>query len=949
VTPEQWQQVNELFKSALGRAPGERSAFLNQACSGDDSLRCEVESLIDSYEQEESFLERPAVAAAAHSLLGTRDELLVGQVVGRYQVAARIEGGGQGEVYLARDTRLGRQVALKLLPGYMSQDAERLRRFEQEARAASALNHPNVCVIHEVSETEDGLHYIVMEYVEGVTLRQHMARRRMEFPEVLDVARQVASGLAAAHAVGVVHRDIKPENIMLRTDGYVRVLDFGLAKLTEQQVAKVFTATAAMAGVKTDTGIMGTVGYMSPEQARGQSVDHRTDVFSLGVVIYEMVAGRAPFEIKTPGGVIVPIPQAEPPPLSDYRSEVPAGLELIVSKALRKDRDERYQTVAELLTDLKSVKSVRTAKLGFTARRLTFLAAVIVLTIGGSLWFYASRHSANSLLPPMKYVSFTSFPGWEGNPAFSPEGNQIAFDWSGEKDDNSDIYVMPIGSAKPLRLTTDPAADYGPTWSPDGKQIAFVRVSESEIAIYTVTALSGPERKLLSLGPKADWGGWVPDLDWSPDGKYIACVEKRSRQLPPNIFVFSPETSARRKLTSPAALDLGDHAPVFSPDSRTVAFVRSAAVWSSDIYLVSVTGGEPKRLTFDNVPFSRLAWTADGREIVFSSTRAGGDFSLWRISASGGTPERLAVGGHYVPGVSISRQASRLAYVQWSGDFNIYRTEISDSTGSGSLPIKLTASTRLDYAPQYSPDGKRIVFQSDRSGSQEIWMCDSDGSKSVQVTTLGKWAGTPRWSPDGEQITFDLYAEGRGDVYVVSAEGGLPRSIVTGDSDDNVPSWSRDGRWIYFASNRTGERQVWKVPAEGGEAVQVTRQGGGLALESADGKHVYYVKDSAPGIWRVPVGGGEEVQIFDSFNSEYSRNWAVVNDGIYFINPDAKDGAAIEFFDFATRKVKQIAGLGKVAIDFWAQGIAVSPDRRQILYAQNDQAGGDIMLVENFR
>jgi Tol biopolymer transport system component len=342
-----------------------------------------------------------------------------------------------------------------------------------------------------------------------------------------------------------------------------------------------------------------------------------------------------------------------------------------------------------------------------------------------------------------------------------------------------------------------------------------------------------------------------------------------------------------------------------------------------------------------------LAWTADGREIVFSSTRAGGDFSLWRVSASGGTPERLAVGGHYVPGVAISRQGNRLAYVQWSGDFNIYRIDVSGPTGSVGPPVKLTDSTRLDYAPQYSPDGKRIVFQSDRSGSQEIWVCDSDGANPVQVTSLGKWAGTPRWSPDGRQIAFDLSAGSEGGIYVISAEGGVPRPLVTGDSFDNVPSWSRDGRWIYFASTRTGESQVWKVPAEGGEAVQVTRQGGGLAFESPDGKYVYYVKDSAQGIWRVPVDGGQEIQVSDSFNSDNFGDWAVVNDGIYFINPEVKDGVAIEFFDFATRKVKQVAGLGKVNI--LPLGVPVSPDRRQILYAQNDQAGGDIMLVENFR
>ena len=443
-------------------------------------------------------------------------------------------------------------------------------------------------------------------------------------------------------------------------------------------------------------------------------------------------------------------------------------------------------------------------------------------------------------------------------------------------------------------------------------------------------------------------GRWDSSPGLSPDGKYIACEEKRSKQEAFNIFLFSPETGEKTSLTLPGAQNLGDFYPAFSPDSKTLSFARSNSLLSlsSDIYVVPVTGGEPRRLTFDNAQVLKPAWTADGREIIFSSTRAGGDFSLWRISASGGTPERLAFGGHYVDLACISRQGNRLAYVQWSGDWNIYRIDVSDSTGSGNLPIKLTSSTRIDSAPQYSPDGKRIVFQSDRSGSNEIWMCNSDGSHLVQVTSLNGFSGTPRWSPNGQQIAFDSYPRGKGSIYVINAEGGTPLPIVTDDSDNFVPSWSGDGRSIYFASNRTGESQVWRVPAEGGKAVQVTRQGGGLAFESLDGKYVYYRKDYTPGIWRVPVEGGEETQVFDTFNSKLFGDWAVVNDGIYFINPDARDGVAIEFFNFATRQVKQVAGLGKVTI--FEHCIAVSPDRRQILYTQG-RIAGDIMLVENFR
>ena len=355
--PERWKQIDQLLEAALDRPPGERAAFLNQACAGDEALRRGVESLLSSDGQASSFIEAPAFEVAAEFLAEDQTQTLVGQQIGRYRVLSLLGTGGMGEVYLAQDSRLGRKVAIKILPASFTKDQERVRRFEQEARAASRLSHPNICVIHEVGETDDGRHYITMEYIDGVTLRQRMTNLQMRLAEALDIAIQVASGLSAAHQAGIVHRDVKPENIMLRTDSYIKVLDFGLAKLTEKRQISADTESPAIAAVKTDAGVvMGTASYMAPEQARGLEVDARTDIWSLGAALYEMVAGRAPFEGATTSDVIVSILEREPLPLEHHRSGVPTELQKIVSKALSKNREDRYQTVEELVIDLKSLK-----------------------------------------------------------------------------------------------------------------------------------------------------------------------------------------------------------------------------------------------------------------------------------------------------------------------------------------------------------------------------------------------------------------------------------------------------------------------------------------------------------------------------------------------------------------------------------------------------------------
>ena len=356
---ERWQQVEQIYHAALERGAHERSAFLAEACAGDDSLRREVESLLAYEDQAENFIESPAREVAAKVMADEKvTTMLAGQTINHYKITAPLGAGGMGEVYLAEDTRLERKIALKFLPAHLTQDKRHLHRFQQEARAVAALSHPNVCAIHEVVETSEGRHCIVMEYVEGVTLREHIAERRMNISESLDVAIQVASALSAAHGSGIVHRDIKPENIMLRRDGYVKVLDFGLAKLTEKKPEPPDSENETRAlELKTLPGlVMGTVAYMSPEQARGLPVDAPTDIWSLGVVLYEMVAGQKPFDGATPTDVIISIAEREPVPLASRAPDVPIQLERIVKKALAKDRDERYQTAEDLLIDLKGLR-----------------------------------------------------------------------------------------------------------------------------------------------------------------------------------------------------------------------------------------------------------------------------------------------------------------------------------------------------------------------------------------------------------------------------------------------------------------------------------------------------------------------------------------------------------------------------------------------------------------
>jgi eukaryotic-like serine/threonine-protein kinase len=921
-------------------------------------------------------------------------------LLSHYRIVSKIGAGGMGEVYLAEDTKLRRKVALKLLAADLTKNEDRLRRFEQEAQAASALNHPNILTIYEIS-CEENAHFIATEFIDGETLRQRMLRSRMSIREVLDATVQVAGALAAAHVAGIVHRDIKPENIMLRRDGYVKVLDFGLAKLTEASPLSTSAEAPTAMMFESEPGtILGTFSYMSPEQARGLKTDARTDIFSLGVVIYELVTGRPPFAGDTTIDVLAAVIDKEPRPLSDHLPSAPAELQRILTKALRKDREERYQTIKDLLIDLKSLKQdlelearqahssqtassgsgsetrssddrattaqvanvtdaagarttssaeiivseIKRHKLG-TLLILTGLVAVVAVAALGLFKLIGQQNQPEMPATPVRTRPFTSFPGSEDQAAFSPDGKQIAFSWTGESGDNQDIYTKLVDVGAPLRLTTNPAPEFNPVWSPDGRFVAFLRQSSESSGVYQIPSLGGPERRFVETFPKP--ATFIEHcLDYSPDGKLLAILDKGSQQEPFSIFLLSIETGEKRKLTSPPAGILGDSAPAFSPDGKSLAFVRAVSAGVFDIYIIPVAGGEPRRVTFDNTQVKSLAWTSSGREIVFTSWRGGSISNLWRIPAAGGKPERVVGVGPRVFSPAISRQGDSLAYTQSLDDMNIWRLEVPSPVGRTGPPTRLISSTQWEVGPGYSPDGKRIVFASDRTGSWELWVCNSDGSDPVQLTN--SFAGSPRWSPDGRLIAYDARPEDNYDIYVISAEGGSPRRLTSEPSEDVVPSWSRDGRWIYFSSNRGGSMQIWKMPAEGGEAIQVTKQGGFEGSESPDGKFLYYAKRNVPGLWKIPTEGGEETLVLDLHKAGFWRYWAMADQGIYFATAESPLRPVIEFLSFATGQVTEIATLEKPIVQ-WFPGFAVSPDGRWILFAQLDQSGSDIILLENFR
>ncbi|OVE79854.1 hypothetical protein BVY01_01425 [bacterium I07] len=890
---------------------------------------------------------------------------MINKVISHFKILEKLGEGGMGVVYKAHDTKLDRIVALKFLPSHITANETDKARFLQEAKAAAAISHANVCVIHEIQEHE-GQQMIVMEYVEGVTLSEKIKSNPLELKTVIDYAMQIGEGLKAAHAKGIVHRDIKSSNIMVTDTNQIKVMDFGLAKLRGSTKLTKTTST------------IGTLAYMSPEHLQNKEIDARTDIFSFGVVLYEMLTGELPFRGDYDSALMYSIVNDDPEPVGKFRSDVSSEIMHIMNKVLEKDPEDRYQSVKEMVIDLKRVKRdsdrvvkkivvpssseisevvklPEVSKIRNRKKRkplFIILAALVLIILSLTILRSLLRQSDSSV----NIQRFTSYVGREYDSAFSPYGNHLAFSWGSEDGQNWDIYVKQVGVEQfdAHRVTNHPFADFWPTWSPDDKYIAFHRVEfpgTFEITdfgeIFQVPFLGGQEKRLTT--------GFHPN--WSPDGKIIIFCDWDSTEIRTLcLFSFNFETGERKKLIQPP-VGYRDFAPKISPDSKKVAFLRSASLTygasPKEIYIMTMKDLEPTPLTNDNAGIMGLTWSHDSRYIIFGSNRSSLP-SLWKIDVKGGTLKQVPVMGNRLVDPAISSDGKRLACSQSLPITSLWRYDISNLKDSNPILEKfITSGSRRDEYARYSHDGRKITYVSYASGRREIWVCDQNGKNRMKLTDFAPaWQSQPRWSPDGKIIVFHSTKYGNRDIFSIPSNGGITERLTTDISDEQNPSWSYDNQHIYFESIRGGEWNIYKMNLKSGEVIQLTRNGGTAPVESPDGKWLYYSKDwdsHKPSIYRITTDGGEENLVYQYRYLEHplyenygKADWQPFDNGIYFQEIDMDSKAVIKFLEFKNNRVSTITKIQGIG-----QTYHISPDRQFLLYS-NAEFDSDIILVENW-
>jgi Tol biopolymer transport system component len=838
--------------------------------------------------------------------------LAPGTRFGAYEIVAPIGQGGMGVVYRARDVRLHRDVALKLLPEASVADSGAIARFRFEAQAASALNHPHILTIYDIGQTED-VRYIAMEYIAGETLRAHIAHKR-DVGETLELLIQIGEGLSKAHEADIVHRDLKPDNIMVTRDGYAKILDFGLAKLADRSPSDADATTQVMAmSATTEPGMLvGTPSYMSPEQVTGAEVDGRSDIFAFGAVAYEALSGRRAF----PGGKLVEtvhqITAVDPPPLRSIDERVPPELQRVVSRCLAKDVNARFATMRDVVAELKQVRE----RMRETRRRFPRL---VQLTFARAI---------------------------EQFPALSPDGRQLVF--SREFGRVRKLILAEPSESSERQLTRGDFDDIHPAWSPDGRSLLFVRAFDAGTRFDTADVFgryfggniwlldpdSGRESRLIddAFNPA-----------WSPDGNRIAFDASWSG--PRRIWIADARGRNAQQVTTDDSEATAHVRPRWSPDGTKIVFQNIEGT-KSDVRIVDLQTRATKWITDDFVMDVHPVWSFDGASIFFSSYRTGG-INIWYIpvdldgSPAGAMQQITAGAGHDVD-LDVPRSADRLVFTILKQNAELWRLPVDPETGQASgPPEQVVAGARESTRGAWSADGERIAFGSDRGGEMNLWLLSLRDGKTRRLTSGAGGDYQPNWSPDGQSLVFFSGRANAIDIWRFDLEDESLTRLTRGEGININPFFSPSGEEIAFHSDRDGRLEVFVMKRDGSNVRQLTNCGtGGHFLRwSGDGTRIFFRCPSARATMTISIDGGEAEPVGEviggahmSHSPDQSMIMDVLNHRTLWCSPLNGDSPrkVFEFDDADSR------------IDYpvW------SPDGRWILFDRFQPHGGDVWTVE---
>jgi serine/threonine protein kinase len=875
--------------------------------------------------------------------------ITVGDRLGRFEVLSAVGSGGMGEVYRARDPQLRRDVAIKVLAQEWSGDPVRQKRLEVEARAAARLSHPNLIAVHDFG-LHEGCAFIVTELLQGETLREALKSRPLPTPKVIAYATQIASGLAAAHDAGIIHRDLKPENVFITRDGVVKILDFGVAVLVEPDAATAGTATITVDGAELSR-VAGTAMYMAPEQARGLRADHRSDIFSFGSVLYEMIAGVSPFRRDTVADTLSAILNEEPQELGDAR--VAPGLERIVRHCVEKKPEDRFQHARDLVFSLQTV-SAPTASLPPSPHRRAkqtalVLLGAIVAAAAATAGYLAGTRNPVPVTPVANHGirRLTELPGLEEFPSISPDGRAVAF--TSSVNGKRQIFVRLLAGGPSLAVTKDAADHQQPRWSPDGNSLVYFSAADDheQGAIWAIPALGGPPRRVI-----ASTGG----ADISRTGR-LACFQLLDGKL--QLVTAALDGSDVRLVVVASA---GYHRfPRWSPDSRWIAYQKGDGV-RDDLFVVASSGGEPKRLTNDRRVIGGLSWLPSSDGLLYASSRDNTipylpSLRLWEVRLDGTEPRPRTTTDASYEHPDVHGATGLVSAVRLQMRFNIWRFPFDGMALENVRQAQqVTHQTGQVLTPSPSPDGEEIAFLADHGGRANLWVMATRTGELRQITfetDPNVAVGVPNWSPDGQSIAFVSSKGLTGSefgLWLVNPDGGNLRNLVKRGLG---VAWSPDGRWVYYSDTSAGALK--KIPAAGGEAMVVRQE----PTRNAIGLHestLYFM------IERPVINGRSEVEIraaspengparlVGRISPSRVAPWQIVNPAL---SPDGQwlamlltDGFTTNIWALSTKtgEWRQVTDFGGRAI-FIARRVSWSPDGKSLLAAIGE-GEADVVVMD---